>query len=361
MIDITEGMTPTEFVDTLNQKFGDLEFLGFGEMIEITTSMSGVEQIAAINANFKLLTFVVGVTGVSFKTLFDGSYETIFQESVSTAVGDPVETLPDTESLVGKEIMATDTYIVMMGATGDITIENKVITGLGGLKGYYNPAPTAPIGIYVHCVTGELGKVIVRNCIVRNIDSCGIEVVGAKEILFENCHVENCNFVAYTPVSTNKITMINCTSKLTRMHVESVSTLEDGWIRMKNCRATGIEQYMTRWWGAGRGIFIGLKATGNPAYDYYIGQTEGYMFYMQTGGYYSAGTRIVKAAFADVAYTHGRDVIVFSKTISVDNSVDKVYFAKVVPVDVHYVDIGYDPDGVLASPDVIIHELINCN
>jgi hypothetical protein len=336
MINITEGMTPTEFLEVVNHKFDNLDFLGYISTTPIEDITEGQEIVNIVNNNFTSTSFFVGMKGSDFSRIFEEKYSELFDIAIAQAEGDALETLVDTESLVGKTILPVGTYITLMNQSGDVLIEDKVIEGLGSYNNQYNPNPTDPIGIFVHCIDDTLNKVTIRRCIVKNINSVGIEVSRAKEVIFEDCHVENCNFVAYTPIA-EKVTMTNCTSKLVRMHTETVTTKYDSWIRMKNCRATDLIQYMVRWWGVGTGYFIGMQAEGSPSYDYYVGQVEGYGMYIQTDMYSESGN-ITKVAVIDFTLNHFRVGIKLEP--SGDHlPIDKFYHGKLTFSDLQYTGI----------------------
>lgn len=342
---IIHGISAMTFLEVINYNFEDLIFLGLPSDLLATTANSQ-DLIDGCNASLGNY-FYIGMSGFDFKRLFELKYSELIPTAIMSAAANFNN--PDTESLIGKTVLPVGEYITHMNASGDYLIEDMVIEGIGGLQEIYNPNPQDPIGIIIHSTTKSIGNVVIRNCIVKNVNSVGIEVDGAKSILIENCHVENCNFVAYTLIGEN-IIVKNCTSKTTRMFLEVVTKMPESRLRVRDIQAFGLLQYMVKWYGAGTGYFIGTSGAGTPSYDFATGMSEGYGYYIMTDMYNTGN--IEEIAIIDYKLDHMRIGAKFEQGVN-NYPIEIFYKSNWVLTDMNYIDPYMLGVGVVINDTVI--------
>lgn len=350
---IIEGMTPREFIDVINIRINNLVLLGHGEESSINTETTSNELCELLNEYFGTSVSTIGITGGLMKSNLDGIYVSTRDTLLANYTPSEVSSLTNTEDETGKTVYEVDTYIYERG-TGieEAVYENIIIKGLGAFDpDNYITEPEDSIGISIKAYK----KVTIRNCIIKNVNSTGIQVF-ADEILIENCHVENCNFTAYNVVG-KKITMNNCTSKLSPMHTEAVTREYNSWIKMKDCRAENLWIYGIKWYGIGTGYFLGIKLSGDEQFDYHSISTEGYGFYIDTSALFSVSGKILDLVIIDFVFNNGRIGIKLEKNAGVsDKGVDRFYHRNFDFTDILYVDEGIRSNGILIPNDVMVSE-----
>jgi hypothetical protein len=313
---LREGMTPDEFIASINEDFEEFEILEeHNDMPPVGITMSCPEMINAINANFDSSSVALGQTGLIFKESFDNavsraeglkeSYPDVTDETGKTVIN--LADYPDDPSLY----LSRMGYLINLSGGQDLIIENVVINGTGVVDGVPNQG-----GFYIHAPDWNGGNVIMRNVIVKNVNGWGIQIKQCKSIIIENCYCENGNFYAYTLIG-EEVVAENLHSKGFPLFLESACGTsipqtgnQNSTFYMRHVSGTDLLQSIV-WYGTGKGFFIDSVFNFVPGYPW--PNPEGYLGACgATLNNVSGDTYIEKLLFAKLTLTDPEIGIVVS-------------------------------------------------